>query len=730
MKKALNVTTSGCLRAAVIGAGNMGAGIAAQFANAGVEVDLLDIPAPEDRNARAKSGIANQVKNRGFMGKAPVKLVRPGNVEDDFGWLAEADWIIEAVIEDLEIKRALFDRIEPILKPGAVASSNTSTIPREKLIEGRSQAFADAFLISHFFNPPRYMELLELVGDPTSQAYKFAARAGEDVLGKTVVPCMDSPGFIANRIGCTWIAVAIVEAIRLGLTVEEADAVQTAFGVPRTGVFGLMDLVGIDLIPAIWGSLMSSLPQADMINQFDLPAQQALVKMIEAGQHGRKTGAGFYRKSPDGTREAIDLATGTYRAQKRVTAKDLPGKGNWATLMQDASVLGQYAKSVVEGVMTYVSDHTADIAFAPADIDAAMKLGYAWKFGPFELMETLSKAEGKATTTGAVSGSGDGSRLARARAAGAKVAGNDSASVWNIGEGLLALELHTRMNAVDDGVLDTIDAALNKLSGDAKALVIGNDNPRAFSAGANLAAIDAMIEAEDWDALDAFSAKGQSLYAALRTAPAPVVAAVTGVALGGGCELVLHSDDAVLHAEAQIGLPESTLGLLPAWGGTTRVLSRAQSQFCTKGPAAAVNAAAAIVLAKRPFGSAREAIEAGLLPETVGIAMHRNAVFDLAVHRAQELVDGYEPPAAAVFHCPGLSALEGAMTGFVTRHKAGVLSDEDMLIAEKVLKVLTGGDNADITREMDEADLLALERKAFVAMAGTAVARQRIGKLL
>ncbi|WP_417722685.1 3-hydroxyacyl-CoA dehydrogenase/enoyl-CoA hydratase family protein [Salipiger sp.] len=734
---ALGVAETGCLRAAVIGAGSMGAGIAAQFANAGVAVDLLDMPADGRRNARAEAGIANQVRTRGFMGAAQAQLVRPGNVEDDFDRLRDADWIVEAVIEDPAVKRALFDRIEAVRKPGAVVSSNTSTIPRARLIEGRSKAFADHFLISHFFNPPRYMELLELVGPAEGAASAFALRAGRDVLGKTVVPCLDTPGFIANRIGCTWISVAIVEAVRLGLTVEEADAVHAAFGVPSTGAFGLMDLVGIDLIPHIWGSLMGALPADDTINRFDLPAEPVLRTLVETGRHGRKTGAGFYRRTAGGQREALELTDARYRSLRPVRTGDLPGGGALDALLADPGRLGDYARSVLTETLRYAARHAASIAVDPADVDTAMKLGYAWKRGPFEMIAALRDTgalpEDIALPAPSVRGATplQDDRLARAKTSGRTIAQNAAASVRPLGDGLIALEIHTKMNAVNAEVMDMIDAALDGLAGSARGLVIGNHNPRAFSAGADLAAIVAMIDAGDWTGIEAFTARGQALYAALRRSSAPVVAAVRGVALGGGCEFLLHCDDAVLHAEAQVGLPESTLGLLPAWGGCVRTLERAAARSGeARGPGAVVSAAMGTILAPRPYGSAREAVAAGLLPETVGIAMSRDTVFDLAVARAGRLVDGYVPPPAPTFRCAGPSGASGMLAGLTARHAAGSLGDGDLAVAERIVTVLTGGPDGDVMRETDADDILALERQAFVALAATPLARERLRKLL
>ena len=309
-------------RAAVFGAGSMGSGIAAQFANAGVPVLLLDIASREGRrSAAAEAGVAKQIKAGGFMHPARAELVEPGNVEDDLGRVAEADWIVEAVVEDLAIKHDLLARIDSVRKRESVISSNTSTIPLARLIEGHSKAFGESFVITHFFNPPRVMPLVEVVSGPATAPSKrqMIEQAGEEILGKTVLNCRDTPGFVANRIGCFWIAMAIVEALQAGLPIEEADAiVSRPLRIPASGAFGLLDLIGVDLVPHVWGSLHRQLPKSDLLQSYDLTAHPLIKRMIEANRLGRKSGSGFYRLSKSGsgrTREVLDPATFDYHAE-------------------------------------------------------------------------------------------------------------------------------------------------------------------------------------------------------------------------------------------------------------------------------------------------------------------------------------------------------------------------------------------------------------------------------
>lgn len=700
---------SGCLRAAVIGAGSMGAGIAAQFANAGVQVDLLDMTTD-----RAEAGIAAQLKAGGFMGAEAAGRVRPGNTETDLARLADADWIIEAVIEDLAIKRALYARITPHLKAGAVVSSNTSTIPRAALVEGQTAAFADAFVISHFFNPPRHMPLLEIVAPEGSAAARFAAQAGRVALGKTVIDCRDTPGFIANRIGCAWMSVAMVQAARLGLGVEMADAVHTAFGIPKTGVFGLIDLVGIDIVPHVWGSLMRALPGDDTINRFDLPGLPAMQALIAAGHFGRKSGAGFYRKGAAGP-EVFDLARLTYTPATGFAPSDLPGGGrDLPALLADDGMAGAYARAVLSAVMAYAQTHAPAIAPSPQAVDTAMELGYAWRTGPFRLLAGLDAASRErlgGLAAPALQRDGAGAdRLTRAKT-GAPIAANGAAALWDIGGGLGCLEIQTKMNAIDAGVLDMIETALDRAVGQFSGLVIGNHNARAFSAGANLSTMAAMIEAAHWAGIESFIARGQAVYAALRAAPVPVVAAMRGVALGGGCELAMHCTATLAHAEAKVALPEHMVGLLPAWGGSTRLLARSGAQ-----------GAFAAAMLTRPPGSAREAGALGLLDPAQPIAMHADDVLDAAAALAERLVPGHAAPAPAALVAAGPDAAQALLAPLT-------LSDADRLIAKQIAFVLTGG-QATAGSPLTEDDLRALEREGFLALARLPMTLDRIRHML
>jgi 3-hydroxyacyl-CoA dehydrogenase len=390
-------------KAAVIGAGVMGSGIAAKIANAGVPVLLLDIPSGNggDRSALAQGAIQRMLKAdpAPFMHKGAAKLVEAGNTEDDLGRLAEADWIIEVVVEDLEVKHALYARIEEVRKNGSIVSSNTSTLPLALLVEGQSERFARDFLITHFFNPPRYMRLLELVaGEQTRPEALGAIRDFADRrLGKGVVLCNDTPGFVANRIGNFWLQCAVNAARDHALTVEEADAVMSRpVGIPKTGVFGLLDLVGLDLIPRVDASLAAALPEGDAYHGIRR-GWPLLDRLIADGYTGRKGKGGFYRLDRSGgkrVKEAIDLETGDYAPAARPALESLTASksGGLKALVEHDDRGGRFAWAVLSQTLSYAATHVPETTDAICDVDRALKFGYAWKYGPFELIDRLGAA--------------------------------------------------------------------------------------------------------------------------------------------------------------------------------------------------------------------------------------------------------------------------------------------------------------------------------------------------
>lgn len=535
-------------RVAVVGAGLIGGGIAAQFANAGIPVDLLDVrgPDPARPSAAATAGIERQLKVGGFMHPAAAALVRPGNIDDDLGRLAEADWIVEAIVEGPR------RQARPLREGGGGPSAQHDRqlqhldLPAQGPLAGAGADFASGFLVTHFFNPPRAMQLVEVVAgtgaDPAAVALARAALA--TILGKTVVDSHDTPGFIANRIGCYWMAVAAIEAVRHGLTVEEADAVVRVFGTPRTGIFGLLDLIGIDLVPKVWPSLMANLPPEDAINRHDLPAEPVVVGLLAAGRTGRKAGAGFYRLVGK-QREALDLATGAYRPEAPVEA--VQGGFPPAATPSPPSSEAKAASPTMparssSGPSSTPPPAAPEVAETADAVDVAMTLGYAWSEGPLRLGDRVGLAriaeglaargetpapwlvaaaakagfydvEGRGLATdGSVYGESAiaaPSLVERAKRAKARIAGNAAASLYDTGDGIGLLQIHTRMNALAPEVFDILEAAL---AAPLRGLVIGNDDPRAFSAGADLGYFTDRIRSGEWSGLEAYVARGQELF--------------------------------------------------------------------------------------------------------------------------------------------------------------------------------------------------------------------------
>ena len=767
--QALGVSHAGVKRAAVIGAGSMGGGIAAQFANAGVPVDLLDVAGADSqsRNAPVLAGIDRQLKAGGFMHANAVGLVRPGNIEDHIDRLAEADWIVEAVVERLDTKRDLYAKIDAVRQPGTIISSNTSTIPRASLIEGMPGSFASDFLITHFFNPPRHMRLVEFVsGDETDPALLQRARAAaETILGKSIVDCRDTPGFIANRIGCHWLAVAVIEAKALGLTPEEADAVMQVLGIPKTGVFGLMDLIGIDLVPHVWGSLMQALPSGDDLHSYDLPGDPTIAAMLAAGHFGRKSRAGFYRLGPDKARETLDFSTGDYRPEQPLSPKAMPASGrDVAALIESPDRHGTYAARVLSRVIGYTAGIGPEIAGDVGAIDLAMTLGYGWKDGPFRLADRVGldrirarlasdaravppllqaaaaaagfyDADGRPLATDgtrlkASSGSGMAT-LAPAKHGCAPIAGNDVASLWDVGNGVAVFEIHTKLNSFAPAVFDVLEETIERGGKDFIGLVLGNDDPRAFSAGADLGFILGLIKSGDAAGLSAYIARGQNCFLALKYAGFPVVAAAHGLALGGGCEFTLHANAIVAHAEYYAGLPETKVGLVPGWGGCTQLLLRQQESGAgPQGPVAPAARAFATIMEGNPSTSAWDARSKGLLRPGDRVVMNRDHLLAAARDWVIELASGYASPTEATIVVSGPSGKSALMNEANTGGAAGRLTDTDVAIAYALATVLTGGEGGRVDRPLTERQMMQLELDALITLCKSPATQERIEHML
>jgi 3-hydroxyacyl-CoA dehydrogenase len=777
---------------AVIGAGVMGAGIAAHVANAGVKVKLLDLvkPGANNGNAIAEGAIETLKKTdpAPLMGSRAARLITAGNIEDDLASLGDVDWIVEAVIERLDIKQDLYRRLDEVRKPGSIVSSNTSTIPLSALTAGLPERFAQDFCITHFFNPPRYMRLLEVVGGPHTrpEALESVSKFADLALGKSVVLCNDTPGFIANRIGTYWIQTAVVLALEMGLEVEEADLIMgKPLGFPSTGIFGLMDLVGIDLGPHVNASLARLLPKSDAFHTMNRDTA-IIEKLIAEGYTGNKGKGGFYTKSkgPDGKRQknALSLkAAAEGRLEWRPAIKpEIPevkdARKDLKKLLGAGSKAGKYAWGVVGRTLAYAASLVPEISGSIHDVDEAMRLGYTWKYGPFELIDRLGaewvaanlapleipippllsavksgnfyQAEGAKTLQFTPSGNyapiprPEGVLLLEdIKRVSKPVLTHKNASVWDIGDGVLCFEIHAEIagvmrNMLDGDIIGLLEKTTALVAKSYKALVIYNDNLREqpqkvnFSQGANIGLAQMAANIRMWGTIEKNIKHGQAAMLGLRYAPFPVVSAPVGLALGGGCEILLHSDAVQAYAETYCGLVEVGVGLIPGWGGCATMLGRWQhAKDAPKGPMPAVAKAFETISTATVSKSAAEAKELLFLRPGDGITMNRYRLLADAKAKALDLAAGYAPPEPKTLKLPGPGGRVGLQTvveGFARR---GIATPHDVTVAGHLATVLTGGDT-DLIDELKETDVMDLERQEFMKLIRTKESLARIKHII
>ena len=583
-------------KVAVIGAGVMGSGIAAHVANAGIPVTLLDIVpnGAENRNIITETALKKILKPvklgspTPLMHKDNAKLITIGNIEDNLNLISDADLIIEVVLEKLEIKHDVFKKIDKVRKKNSVITSNTSTIPRELLVKGMPKSFAKDFMITHFFNPPRYLRLLELVAgkEVSKNKMDLVAKFCDINLGKEVVICNDTPGFIGNRIGTYWTLIGMIEAIRLGLTVEEADAIMgRPIGAPKTGIFGLGDVVGIDLIPHVTESMSSNLSENDMYNigikeQEKLGIDKILLEMIDEGYTGRKGKGGFYRLNEESgkrIKESRNLKTGKYsKSTRKVGLQSVKaGKKGLRNLVTYNDKGGKYAWNVLSKTLAYAASLVPEITDNIVNVDLAMKNGFLWKKGPFEMLDDLGPAwfSSKISEEGMeipnilkkvadgnfyeldndyvrfIGTNGTYSNLktpegyltaADVKRGKEPIFRNPSASLWDMGENIILAEFHSKMNSMDPLIMEALSEAADlceskKYSG----VVIGNDGTN-FSAGANLGLSSFVTNVGAWEEAEKFVMGGQLAFMMLKHGNFPVVGASSGLAIGGGCRFFIQ----------------------------------------------------------------------------------------------------------------------------------------------------------------------------------------------
>ncbi len=778
----------------VIGAGTMGGGIAAHLANIGIDVVLLDIPTPnlsddEKDNPAAKNRLVQglydrMVKTRpaNLARKDRAKFITVGNTEDDFDKLADCDWIVEVIIEQLAPKQDLMERLEAIRKPGSIITSNTSGIPINQIADGRSDEFKAHFLGTHFFNPPRYLKLLEIIptADTAAEVLAFMEHFGRDILGKGVVICKDTPNFIGNRFFAVSATYSLEEAFQRGFTVNEIDALTgPLIGRPTTATFRLMDLVGLDVMTHVNRNLYEGIlddPYRDILAGGK--SEAVITKMLENGWLGNKSGQGFYKKvTVDGKRQFLQLNPDTFEyepAQKvrfdsvgaSRSIEDLDKRLKKLLSFDDRAA--NYVRDTLYYSLAYAAHVTPEIAYKLSDVDNAVRWGFAYKAGPFEIWDMLGVAETaekmeesgleiapwvkEMLAAGNLSFYKDGRfydfetssyqpltidpkivSIQKMRDAGSEVAANMSTTLHDMGDGVALLELHSpKVNAVDPDFIAMADEALSRLETDFDALVIGN-NGQDFCIGANLA-FTAMAAAQgQWDEIEKMLLTGQQAFYKLRHASKPVVTAPHQRVLGGGVELTVSSWATVADHETYMGLVEVGAGIVPSWGGCLALLRRKVNPVMRTANADVLpimqEVFEQIALAKVGT-SAWENKELGYLRPNDQIIMNGDHRLFAAKRKALQLIAaGTRPPEEEKVYAAGqhtLAALELGIQSFVW---GGYASEHDAKVSQKVAHVLCGGPISAPTW-VDPWYILDLEREATLSLAGEPKTQERVMHLL
>lgn len=790
-------------KAAVLGAGTMGAQIAAHLANAGVPTLLLDIVprelSPEEtakgltldskevRNRIARSGFeaAKKSKPAAFFTAECARLVTIGNFDDDLAKLKNCDLVIEAVVENLEIKQSLYERVEQHRKPGAIIASNTSGIPIHLLADGRSDDFRQHFLGVHFFNPPRYLHLVELIRTewtkPEISCFLFGFL--DQRLGKGVVPAKDRPNFIANRIGTFGALHTIKTMIEDGYSIEEVDKITgPVIGRPKSATFRTFDLVGLDVFSHVIRNLYEALPEDDEREMFKTP--EFLQRMVAGGLLGNKTKGGFYKKlkGEGGKPEilALDFATLEYRPSQKVKLPALDVAKNIEDTSERLKALvwgkdrvGAFLWKTFARTLRYAANRIPEIADTVVEVDRAMRWGFNWELGPFEIWDAIGveksvarmKEEGQTIPANVESMIENGAMsfykkengqafyydfasrkyLPLAEPAGTiilkavkdrtgVIKKNSGASLIDIGDGVACLEFHSKMNSIGGDTLQMVKAALTEVEKSFVGLVVGNQGQN-FSVGANLMLMLMEAQDENWEELDLIGRYFQQSTMSLRYSPKPVVVAPFQLVFGGGCEMVLHGDHVRAAAETYIGLVEVGVGIIPAGGGTKEMLVRAldsiPKNLTDADPFPFVKRAFETIAMAKVATSAEEARSFGFLGADDTVSMNSDRLIADAKKEVLALAaSGYvQPQQRTDILALGQPALATFKLGIHQMKRAGYISDHDALIGEKLARILTGGDLNHETR-VSEQYLLDLEREAFLSLAGTRKTQDRIAHML
>ncbi|MBD2756406.1 3-hydroxyacyl-CoA dehydrogenase/enoyl-CoA hydratase family protein [Spirosoma validum] len=790
-------------RVAVLGSGIMGSRIAAHFANIGVDVLLLDIVPKEPNAAEQAKGLTvenpavrNRIVNDAFqtmLKASPASLYSPkiaervklGNFDDNLKEIGTYDWVIEVVVERLDIKRSVYERVEQFRKPGTLITSNTSGIPMHLLAEGRSEDFRRNFCGTHFFNPPRYLRLLEIIPGPDTDAavIDFLMQYGDLFLGKTTVLCKDTPGFIANRLGIQSLIQTIRVAEELGLTVEEVDKLTgPVVGRPKSGTFRLSDVVGLDTTVNVAGNLVK-IEHDESRASFELP--ESVKKLMENKWLGDKTGQGYYKKTKDEKGQtlilALDLKTFEYKPSQKVKFATLEStkaidnlRKRFPVLIAGKDKAGEFYRKTFADGFRYATYRIPEISDELYRIDAAITAGFGWQMGLFETWDAIGVKQGvelieslgqkpaqwvyemldagfdsfykvengkrkyydiPTKSYKAIPGTEVFIILENLRGDGPSnniVWKNSDANIYDLGDGILNVEFRSKMNTFGQGVSEALMKGISLAEKDFRGLVVGNDSTDAFSAGANLATLFMFAVEQEFDEVNLMIAQFQKLITRLRYSSIPVIVAPHTLTLGGGCEAVLHADRVVAHAESYIGLVEVGVGLIPAGGGTKEMAARASDLYQTGDPELNILQSAFMNIATAKVStSAQEAREMNYLRSTDQIVLNRSRLLAEAKQAAIELADnGYtQPKPRTDIKVQGKTGIALFKAGITAMRMGNYISDHDVKIADKLAYVICGGDLSS-PQNVSEQYLLDLEREAFLSLTGEKKTLERIQSLL
>ena len=719
----------------------MGSGIAAQVANAGISVTLLDLPSNEgSRNQITENAKDRILKSRPplLVEKTKAEFIKTGNIEDDFSVVSEADWVVEAVVERIDIKHSIYSKIQDARKPSSIISSNTSTIPLKVLSEKMSDDMKKNFCITHFFNPVRYMALLEIVTEPINDTEKinFLKSFCDQQLGKGVIICNDTPGFIGNRIGVYAMQVAMTEAFKMNISIEEADAVfGRPMGIPKTGIFGLYDLIGIDLMADVLKSFIKELPIEDPFHEVaqEIPLVK---KLIDTGYTGRKGKGGFYRMNKsDGKKilEAINLETGEYSPSKKINL-GLGDKIDIKKLIERDDKYGKYAKSILTKVIRYAAFLIPDVSSKYIDIDDALRLGFNWTIGPFEMLSNIETNSFIQENTdinyfktiqnnfkfekrpGYLDPNIDNLRSLKLE----KTFHNASANVQD-SSSFQIVEFTTKANALStDSMLALKEAAQNN-----KNTIIINEAMQ-FSAGVNLNYVMDFAKNNEWSKIEKFIVDFQQTCKAIKYADKPFIAAPSGLAIGGGFEVVLHCDYSVSHTNVVLGLVESLVGLIPAGGGCKEMLWR-----WLQTPEGKENSEYASMKVFDLIGyaitssSPNEARPNQFFLSKDKVVINRDRQLTTAIELLNNIESNYIKPSEPVFRLGGSSVKDKMFEKLEKLYSENKIMDHSLEVGKQIAFVLSGG-NTNINSDLTEDDLYNLELEAFMRLIQMPKTQERI----